>query len=104
MIDNFDQLKSVLISGSMPKVHGAPIHIGDPSMIGIKDIMKPDFGDMVHIKQGEVPVFWPCGVTPQAAIENAKLPIVITHAPGHMFITDILNSELNDYLEAQKNK
>ena len=56
------------------------------------------------IYEGEIPVFWPCGVTPQAAIENAKLPIVITHAPGHMFITDILNSELNDYLEAQKNK
>ena len=67
-------------------------------------VMKPDYGEAVDIYEGEIPVFWPCGVTPQAAIENAKLPIVITHAPGHMFITDILNSELNDYLEAQKNK
>ena len=72
--------KAYDITVKMPNVHGAPVQMG------------------------EIPVFWPCGVTPQAAIENAKLPIVITHAPGHMFITDILNSELNDYLEAQKNK
>ena len=59
-------------------------------------------GEAVDIYEGEIPVFWPCGVTPQAAIENAKPPIVITHAPGHMFITDIPNAELNDYLEAKK--
>ena len=58
----------------------------------------------VDIYEGEVPVFWPCGVTPQAAVENAKPPIVITHSPGHMFITDIENAKLNDYLEEQKNK
>jgi len=92
------------ITVKMPNVHGAPVHIGDPSEIGIKDVMKPDYGEAVDIYPGEVPVFWPCGVTPQAAVENAKPPIVITHSPGHMFITDIPNSELNDYLENKKNK
>ena len=90
------------ITAAMPNVHGAPVHIGDPKDIGIADIMRPDYGDSVEIHEGEVCVFWPCGVTPQAAIENAKPPIVITHSPGHMFITDILNSELNDFLEAHK--
>ena len=90
------------ITAAMPNVHGAPVHIGDPKEIGIADIMRPDYGDSVEIREGEVCVFWPCGVTPQAAIENAKPPIVITHSPGHMFITDILNSELNDFLEAHK--
>ena len=90
------------ITEAMPNVHGAPVHMGDPAAIGIKDVMKPDYGDPVDIYEGEIPVFWPCGVTPQAAIENAKPPFVITHAPGHMFITDIKNSKLNDYLEARK--
>ena len=76
--------------------------MGDPADIGIKDITKPDYGDPVEIREGEIPVFWACGVTPQAAVEHAKPPIVITHAPGHMFITDILNSELNDFLEKKK--
>ncbi len=92
------------ITSKMPNVHGAPVHMGDPAEIGIKDIMQPDYGESVEIREGEIPVFWPCGVTPQAAVENAKPPIVITHSPGHMFITDILNSELNDYLEKLKNK
>lgn len=92
------------ITAAMPNVHGAPVHIGDPAEIGIKDIMKPDYGEAVEIYEGEVPVFWPCGVTPQAAVENAKPPIVITHSPGYMFITDILNSELNDYLEEKRSK
>lgn len=92
------------ITVKMPNVHGAPVHIGDPAEIGIKDIMKPDYGEAVDIYDGEVPVFWPCGVTPQAAVENAKPPIVITHSPGHMFITDIVNAELNDFLESKKDK
>lgn len=87
-------VRSVLVSGAIPKVHGAPIHIGDPSIIGIKDIDKPDFGDSVNIKENEVPVFWPCGVTPQAVVMNVKPKIVITHSPGHMLITDIKNIEL----------
>ncbi len=90
------------ITSKMPNVHGAPIQIGDPEAIGVQDLMKPNYGDPVDIYPGEVPVFWPCGVTPQAAVEQAKLPFVITHAPGHMFITDILNSELNGFLESKK--
>ena len=76
--------------------------MGDPEKIGIKDINHPDYGDPVEIREGEIPVFWACGVTPQAAIERAKPPIVITHAPGHMFITNVKNAELNDYLEKKK--
>lgn len=94
--------KAYDITVKMPNVHGAPVHIGNPSEIGIFDVMKPDYGDAVDIYDGEVPVFWPCGVTPQAAVENAKPPIVITHSPGHMFITDVKNSELNDFLEKRK--
>lgn len=91
----YDQIvKAVLVSGEMPKVHGAPVHIGDPSVIGIKDITKPDFGDAVSIKEGEVPVFWACGVTPQSVVMNVKPKIVITHSPGHMLITDIKNIDL----------
>lgn len=90
------------ITRQYPNVHGAPVHMGDPAEIGILDVMRPDYGESVEIRAGEIPVFWPCGVTPQAAIEAAKPPIVITHSPGHMFITDIKNADLNDFLEAQK--
>lgn len=89
-----DVLKAYTVTGKFPRVHGAPIHSGNPEEIGIKDINNPDYGDTVEIKEGEIPVFWACGVTPQAAIEIAKPEIVITHAPGHMFITDILNDEI----------
>lgn len=87
-------VRAVQVTAAMPRVHGAPIHIGDPSVIGIKDIQKPDFGDMVTIREGEVPVFWPCGVTPQSVIMNTKPSIAITHAPGHMLITDVKNVAL----------
>lgn len=91
----YDQIvKSVMVTGTMPKVHGAPIHMGDPSVIGISDVTKPDFGDSVQIKEGEVPVFWPCGVTPQSVVMNVKPKIVITHSPGHMLITDVKNVDL----------
>lgn len=91
----YDQIvKSVLVTGAMPKVHGAPVHIGDPSVIGIEDIAKPDFGDPVSIRPGEVPVFWPCGVTPQAAVMASKPAFAITHAPGHMLVTDVKNIDL----------
>ena len=91
----YDQIvKSVLVTGAMPKVHGAPIHIGDPSVIGIKDLDRPDFGDAVTIHPGEVPVFWPCGVTPQAALMASKPAFAITHAPGHMLVTDVKNIDL----------
>ncbi|MDR3292809.1 MAG: putative hydro-lyase [Clostridiales bacterium] len=87
-------VKSVTVTASMPRVHGSPIHIGDPSRIGVKDLSKPEFGDAVTINDGEVPVFWCCGVTPQSVMMNSKPDFVITHAPGHMFITDIRNNEL----------
>lgn len=86
--------KAIDITDKFPKVHGAPIHVGNPKDIGIKDIHNPDYGDAVDIKGDEIPVFWACGVTPQAAIEKAKPEIVITHAPGHMFISDLKNEEL----------
>ena len=94
--------KAYDITVKMPNVHGAPVHIGPAEEIGIADVMKPDYGDAVDIYEGEIPVFWPCGVTPQAAVENAKPPVAITHAPGYMFITDVLNAELNDFLEHNK--
>ncbi|GAF37899.1 hypothetical protein JCM14108_2984 [Lentilactobacillus farraginis DSM 18382 = JCM 14108] len=84
----------VQVTGAMPKVHGAPIQIGDPQAIGIKDLTKPDYGDPVTINQGETPVFWPCGVTPQNVIMQTKPPLVITHAPGHMLVTDVVNATL----------
>jgi uncharacterized protein YcsI (UPF0317 family) len=80
--------KAVLATGRFPAVHGAPVHIGDPALIGISDINKPDFGDPVPFNEGETPVFWACGVTPQAALMASKPPFAITHAPGHMFICD----------------
>ncbi len=77
------------ISRRYPLAHGAPVHWGDPAGIGIQDLSRPDWGDAAPYVPGHVPVFWACGVTPQVAIENAGLPICITHKPGHMLITDV---------------
>lgn len=79
---------TVLTTARFPSVHGAPVHIGDPAKIGIKDISRPDFGESVTVKEGEVPIFWACGVTPQAALMRSKPSFAITHSPGYMFITD----------------
>lgn len=89
-------VKAVTVTGTLPKVHGTPIHIGNPKEIGILNIDQPDFGDKVTIKEDEVPVFWPCGVTPQSVIRNVKPSIAITHAPGHMLITDMKNALLKE--------
>ena len=86
--------RAVQITSRYALVHGGPIHIGDPAEIGIKDLRKPNFGNPVTIKKGEIPVFWACGVTPQAVVMKAKPDLCITHAPGHMFISDLLNEEL----------
>ena len=86
--------RAVQISGRFPAVHGTPIHVGDPAALGIRDLGKPDFGDAVTIRHGEVPVFWACGVTPQAVAMQAKPPLMITHAPGHMFVTDLRDEAL----------
>lgn len=89
-----DAIRAVQITSRFPSVHGAPVHIGAPDQIGIGDIARPDFGDPVDIAPGEMPVFWACGVTPQVAIRNARPPIAITHSPGTMLITDLLNTHL----------
>lgn len=86
--------KAVLVTGDMPRVHGAPVHIGYPEQIGISSIDKPDFGESVTIRENEVPVFWPCGVTPQSVVMDSKPDFCITHSPGHMFITDVKNVNL----------
>ena len=90
-----EAVRAVQVTSRMPFVHGAPIHFGDPEAIGIKDISKPDFGDASLIKPGEVPVFWACGVTPQAVAMAVKPEFMITHAPGHMFISDVPNADLS---------
>jgi uncharacterized protein YcsI (UPF0317 family) len=86
--------EAVRCTSRYPAVHGTPVHVGAPEEIGIKDIDKPDFGDRVTIKKGEIPVFWACGVTPQAVAMKVKPELMITHSPGHMFITDIREEEL----------
>ncbi|BBL79760.1 DUF1445 domain-containing protein [Rubrobacter xylanophilus] len=85
--------RAVSITARYPMMHGSPVHIGDPEALGIGDLEQPDFGDPVDVHDGEIPVFWACGVTPQAAALEAGLPLVITHSPGHMFITDRRDAE-----------
>src|SRR5262249_14984860 len=80
---------AVQVTGRYPAVHGAPVHVGDPAGIGIADLSRPDFGDPVTVNGGEVPVFWACGVTPQAAVMASRPAFAISHAPGHMFVTDV---------------
>lgn len=88
-------VKATQVCSRFPRAHGAPVHIGDPGAIGISDIAQPDFGDAVEVRAGELPVFWACGVTPQAAVMSAKPPLAITHKPGHMFLTDLKDTELD---------
>ena len=90
-IDKVDQ--AIQTTSKFPSMHGAPIHIGNPKEIGILDIDNPDFGDRTLIKENETPVFWACGVTPQSIAMSSNPPIMITHAPGHMFITDKKDEE-----------
>jgi uncharacterized protein YcsI (UPF0317 family) len=90
-----DAIRAVQVTTRLPSVHGAPVHIGFPEQIGIRAIAKPDYGDAVPVHEGELPVFWACGVTPQAAIAAARPPFAITHAPGFMLVTDLQNSQLS---------
>lgn len=89
-----DAIRAVQITSRFPAVHGAPVHLGDPALIGIRDIARPDYGDAVKVLPHELPVFWACGVTPQAALQQARPKFCITHAPGAMLITDLLNHQL----------
>ena len=86
---------AVRVTSRYPSVHGAPVHVGDPRALGIADLDSPDFGEPVEVRAGEVPVFWACGVTPQAAVMRSRPAFAIGHAPGHMAITDARDS---DYL------
>ena len=89
-----DAIRAIQITSRFPAVHGAPIHIGLPETIGIKDLAKPDYGDAVPVESDELPVFWACGVTPQAVIAEVRPDFSITHAPGCMLITDLRNTQL----------
>ncbi len=87
-------IRAVQVTSRFPNVHGAPVHLGSPEQIGISDLAKPDYGHPVVVKQGEIPVFWACGVTPQRAIHAARPPFAVTHKPNHMLVTDIRNASL----------
>lgn len=84
-----DAITAMILSSNLPQAHGAPVHFGDPAAIGIRNLAAPEFGDPPDIREGEVPVFWACGVTPQLAITRARPRIAITHEPGHMLVTDL---------------
>jgi uncharacterized protein YcsI (UPF0317 family) len=86
--------RAVQVTARFERVHGAPVHAGAPEALGIRDLSRPDFGDPVEVRPGEIPVFWACGVTPQAAALASGLPFCITHAPGHMLVTDLANADL----------
>jgi len=90
-----DAIHAIQVTTRLPSVHGAPVHIGFPEAIGIADLGTPDYGDPVPVDAGELPVFWACGVTPQAAIAAVRPPLAITHAPGAMLVTDLRNSALS---------
>ena len=89
-----DAIRAVQITSRFPSVHGAPVHLGKPEMLGIADLGRPDYGDAVDIADDELPVFWACGVTPQSVIAAVRPEFGITHAPGHMLVTDLKNSRL----------
>jgi uncharacterized protein YcsI (UPF0317 family) len=89
-----DAIRAVQITSRYPSVHGAPVHLGAPEQIGIKDLSRPDFGEAVPIAADELPVFWACGVTPQAAVMAARPALAITHSPGCMLVTDLRDEEL----------
>lgn len=89
-----DAIRAIQITSRFPSVHGAPVHLGLPEAIGIADLAKPDYGDAVPVYAGELPVFWACGVTPQAVLAEARPEFCITHAPGCMLVTDLRNSAL----------
>lgn len=92
-----DAIRAVQVTSRFPQVHGAPVHIGDPALIGIADLSRPDFGDPVAVAHDELPVFWACGVTPQSVVMAARPAFCITHAPGCMLVTDLLNHRIASF-------
>jgi uncharacterized protein YcsI (UPF0317 family) len=89
-----DAIKAIQVTARVPAVHGAPVHLGDPALIGIADLQRPDFGDPVDILPGDLPVYWACGVTPQAVVMETQPDFCITHAPGAMLVTDLKDNDL----------
>lgn len=90
-----DAIRAIQITSRYPAVHGAPVHIGDPALIGIADLGRPDYGDPVRVGDKEIPVFWACGVTPQSVVAASRPEFCITHAPGYMLVTDLENLHLS---------
>jgi len=89
-----EAIRAIQVTSRFPSVHGAPVHFGNPAQIGIADINRPEYGDAVDIGEDEIPVFWACGVTPQSVVAAVRPEFCITHAPGHMLVTDLVNSRL----------
>jgi uncharacterized protein YcsI (UPF0317 family) len=89
-----DAIRAIEITSRYPRVHGSPVHIGNPELIGIPNLAEPWAGDPTEVKDGELPLFWACGVTPQSVVLDAKPSLCITHAPGHMLVTDLKNEAL----------
>ncbi|SVD88410.1 uncharacterized protein METZ01_LOCUS441264, partial [marine metagenome] len=87
-------IRAVEVTGRYPRAHGAPIHWGDPTVIGIESLAQPDFGSPISFTHQEVPMFWACGVTPQTVMMESKPAFAITHSPGHMFVTDLKDEDL----------
>jgi uncharacterized protein YcsI (UPF0317 family) len=92
-----DAIRAIEITARYPRVHGAPVHMGFPEKIGIRDLGQPWLGDATEVKEDEIPLFWACGCTPQSVVLDAKPSLCITHAPGHMLVTDLENASLVDH-------
>jgi uncharacterized protein YcsI (UPF0317 family) len=92
-----EAIRAVQVTSRFPQLHGAPIHIGSPELLGIADLARPDYGDSVEPRSDELPVFWACGVTPQAALERARPELCITHYPGAMLVTDLENARVASF-------
>lgn len=89
-------IETVLVTARYPLAHGAPLHVGAPHLIGISNLESPDFGDPVSVEGDEIPLFWACGVTPRVVLENARIPLAVMHHPGHMFVTDLRDGDIQD--------
>ena len=89
-----DAIRAIEITSRYPRVHGAPVHIGKPELIGIRNLRQPWAGDPTEVLEDELPVYWACGITPQSVVLDAKPSLCITHAPGHMLVTDLTNASL----------
>jgi uncharacterized protein YcsI (UPF0317 family) len=90
-----DAVRAIQITARYPRVHGAPMHFGDPRLIGIDNLQEPWAGDATEVREDELPLFWACGITPQSVVLDSKPSLCITHAPGHMLVTDLTNASLS---------